>query len=117
MGWSSTFVSYATVKGNRAKAESEYVKVQDQDDDHCVDHHADENDDIGGSCPGKFHTPESTPRARACPSADGPWGSGEGRGVMNVAPVPRERFPWAGPALFAVVLALVIAFFWWFVQA
>jgi hypothetical protein len=24
---------------------------------------------------------------------------------------------WPGPALFTVVLALVVAFFWWFVQA
>ncbi|GBE44162.1 hypothetical protein BMS3Bbin10_02252 [bacterium BMS3Bbin10] len=28
-----------------------------------------------------------------------------------------ERFPWAGPALFIIVLVLLIAFFWWFVQA
>ena len=28
-----------------------------------------------------------------------------------------ERYPWAGPALFIVVLALLTAFFWWFVQA
>jgi len=25
-----------------------------------------------------------------------------------------ERFPWAGPALFIVVLTAVLAFFWWF---
>jgi hypothetical protein len=25
-----------------------------------------------------------------------------------------ERFPWAGPALFIVVLAAVLVFFWWF---
>jgi hypothetical protein len=25
-----------------------------------------------------------------------------------------KRFPWAGPALFMVVLAAVVAFFWWF---
>jgi len=25
-----------------------------------------------------------------------------------------ERFPWAGPALFIVVLIGVLAFFWWF---
>jgi hypothetical protein len=25
-----------------------------------------------------------------------------------------ERFSWAGPALFIVVLACVVAFFWWF---
>jgi hypothetical protein len=28
-----------------------------------------------------------------------------------------ERYPWAGPALFISVLALLFAFFWWFVQA
>ncbi len=27
---------------------------------------------------------------------------------------PRERYPWAGPALFATVLAGVLVFFWWF---
>ena len=36
---------------------------------------------------------------------------------MNQDSSDRERFPWAGPALFTAVLALVIAFFWWFVQA
>jgi hypothetical protein len=25
-----------------------------------------------------------------------------------------ERFPWAGPALFMVVLAAIVVFFWWF---
>jgi len=25
-----------------------------------------------------------------------------------------ERLPWAGPALFIVVLAAVLVFFWWF---
>lgn len=25
-----------------------------------------------------------------------------------------ERYPWAGPALFIVVLVAVIVFFWWF---
>ena len=25
-----------------------------------------------------------------------------------------ERFPWAGPALFVVVLVAVLVFFWWF---
>ena len=29
----------------------------------------------------------------------------------------RERFPWAGPALFVAVLALLAAFFFWFVRA
>jgi len=29
----------------------------------------------------------------------------------------QERYPWAGPVLFIVVLALLTAFFWWFVQA
>ncbi len=29
----------------------------------------------------------------------------------------RDRFPWAGPALFIVVLVLLAAFFWWFVRA
>ena len=25
-----------------------------------------------------------------------------------------DRYAWAGPALFAVVLAALVAFFWWF---
>lgn len=29
----------------------------------------------------------------------------------------QERHAWAGPALFIVVLILIIAFYWWFVQA
>jgi hypothetical protein len=29
----------------------------------------------------------------------------------------QERYSWAGPALFIVVLALLTAFFWWFVRA
>jgi hypothetical protein len=29
----------------------------------------------------------------------------------------RDRFPWAGPALFFIVLVLIAWFFWWFVQA
>jgi hypothetical protein len=29
----------------------------------------------------------------------------------------QERYPWAGPALFIVVLVLLAAFFWWFVRA
>ncbi len=28
-----------------------------------------------------------------------------------------ERYPWAGPALFIFVLALLMVFFWWFVRA
>jgi hypothetical protein len=28
-----------------------------------------------------------------------------------------EAAAWAGPALFITVLVLIIAFFWWFVQA
>ncbi len=36
---------------------------------------------------------------------------------MNEKSENQERFPWAGPALFIVVLALIIAFFSWFVQA
>lgn len=26
----------------------------------------------------------------------------------------KERFPWAGPALFLATLIALIAFFWWF---
>jgi hypothetical protein len=29
----------------------------------------------------------------------------------------KERYPWAGPALFITVALLLLAFFWWFVQA
>ncbi len=29
----------------------------------------------------------------------------------------QERFPWAGPTLFIIVLFLTAAFFWWFVRA
>lgn len=29
----------------------------------------------------------------------------------------QERYPWAGPALFTMVSVLIVAFFWWFVQA
>jgi len=29
----------------------------------------------------------------------------------------QERFPWAGPALFSIVLVSLAVFFWWFVQA
>ena len=29
----------------------------------------------------------------------------------------KERFPWAGPALFVAVLTLLAAFFTWFVRA
>jgi hypothetical protein len=29
----------------------------------------------------------------------------------------QERYPWAGPALFVIVLALLAVFFWWFVRA
>jgi hypothetical protein len=29
----------------------------------------------------------------------------------------REPYAWAGPALFIVVSVLIVAFFWWFVQA
>jgi len=29
----------------------------------------------------------------------------------------RQRFAWAGPALFVVVAILIFAFYWWFVQA
>ncbi len=29
----------------------------------------------------------------------------------------QERYPWAGPALFIIVLVLIVAFFWWFVRA
>ncbi len=36
---------------------------------------------------------------------------------MSGTSEPRERFPWAGPALFAIVLALIVIFYWWFVQA
>jgi hypothetical protein len=36
---------------------------------------------------------------------------------MTDLPGDQERFPWAGPALFVVVLVLILAFFSWFVQA
>lgn len=29
----------------------------------------------------------------------------------------QNRFPWAGPTLFIVVLVLLAVFFWWFVRA
>ena len=29
----------------------------------------------------------------------------------------QERYPWAGPALFIIVLVLLTVFFWWFVRA
>lgn len=29
----------------------------------------------------------------------------------------KDRYPWAGPALFIIVAALLLAFFTWFVQA
>ena len=29
----------------------------------------------------------------------------------------REKYAWAGPALFIAVLILFAVFFWWFVQA
>ncbi len=28
----------------------------------------------------------------------------------------QDRYAWAGPLLFSVVLALLMAFFWWFVR-
>ena len=36
---------------------------------------------------------------------------------MNDNASDQERFPWAGPALFIAVFALLVVFFWWFVQA
>jgi hypothetical protein len=33
---------------------------------------------------------------------------------MSPEPRQREKYPWAGPALFCTVLAALIAFFWWF---
>ncbi len=121
MGLSSTCARYEKSRANRARPDSEDVEIKDQDDDHRVDRHAEENDDVGRAFPGKFHTPESIPRVVACPSAAGPWrvngGGGEGGPVMTGKPSEKERFPWVGPVLFTAVLALVVAFFWWFVQA
>lgn len=28
----------------------------------------------------------------------------------------KERFPWAGPALFTTVLAALVVLFWWFLS-
>jgi Mg2+ and Co2+ transporter CorA len=34
---------------------------------------------------------------------------------MNVQEQPgKEKYPWAGPTLFIVVLVALIIFFWWF---
>jgi hypothetical protein len=33
---------------------------------------------------------------------------------MNTEEPGKERYPWAGPALFAAVLVALIIFFWWF---
>ena len=33
---------------------------------------------------------------------------------MNAEESGREKYPWAGPALFTAVVFAVIAFFWWF---
>lgn len=33
---------------------------------------------------------------------------------MNRRPTDGEKYPWAGPALFCVVLIGIVAFFWWF---
>lgn len=35
---------------------------------------------------------------------------------MNGETEAREKYPWAGPALFTVVLVLICVFFWWFVS-
>jgi hypothetical protein len=35
---------------------------------------------------------------------------------MSPEPREREKYPWAGPALFGAVLAALIAFFWWFLS-
>ncbi len=35
---------------------------------------------------------------------------------MNTEHDGRERFPWAGPALFTTVLVALVAFFWWLVS-
>ncbi len=32
---------------------------------------------------------------------------------MNTEHDGREKYPWAGPALFTTVLVAIIAFFWW----
>jgi hypothetical protein len=29
----------------------------------------------------------------------------------------KEKYPWAGPALFGIVLAGLVVFFWWLVTA
>ncbi len=36
---------------------------------------------------------------------------------MSEKSTQRERFLWAGPALFTIVAVLLFAFFWWFVRA
>ncbi len=33
---------------------------------------------------------------------------------MNDTPSGMDRIPWAGPALFCVVLAALVVLFWWF---
>ncbi len=33
---------------------------------------------------------------------------------MNCDEVGKEKYPWAGPAMFTAVLAAVLVFFWWF---
>ncbi len=33
---------------------------------------------------------------------------------MNRQPTDGEKYAWAGPTLFAVVAAAIVAFFWWF---
>ena len=34
---------------------------------------------------------------------------------MNDIPADKEKYPWAGPALFIVVLIALAVFFWWLV--
>jgi hypothetical protein len=41
----------------------------------------------------------------------------KGKITLNNASNEREKYPWAGPLLFTVVLAGIVAFYWWFVQA
>ena len=33
---------------------------------------------------------------------------------MSVSEGGQQRFAWAGPALFTVVLIAIVIFFWWF---
>ncbi len=116
--WSSTCVCSVSARARRAERRScpECLKdevVNDKNNDHRIHGHAEKNNDIYKSFLGEFHGDKTIAEKNHVNRTDNRELSPRITTAVNQAPSDDERYPWAGPALFAAVALALVVFFWW----